>query len=956
MTPRDHQSVPQVDPVSRFLGPDAAFNGPFGVLGLPVADVSEQQVLDALHRVMERIDAHPESRTPPADEARLAAHAAAANLLDHEVRRELLRRLHADGSAGRAPDRSPAPPSTTPGPGSGRGSGRGSDRGQPPAILQADLLRCIAVAGGWNTRAMRRFFMIAHERGFSTDEALRAMTLLKRPAPIPAQPAAPQPRDRHTDREAPSGLDGTPGRDAPRAERGEVENTGMSPVAAVLLTIAVFVVLAAGGWVAWRLTLKPAPAPIPAPQVTRPPAAPPPPPPPEEPELETVGRHLDNAPAIIHELEVANDAAAIDPEAATDTFRTAIDALSTRWTAFSPVDRLAARDQIIGFIYRIAGRSDTIDRAMSAIEAGATAADPTAAPDSIRRAVWSVGMLVRLRREQNLPGSIMRRIDSTLLELGGTGLAPSASTFRAGAVAALRSIAATLSRPPLTDESRAGWAEWPGIVHAAAEGDGALEESLLINALEGLLHLRETGGAFDEVVSGIVAAMNWRPGSAARVWLIRAFDDRSIEPDDLHVVTLALATVSKAEGVDHSMVLPRGASEYDRRRLRDVYNERWQITDASDRSDTAAAFTVAAREALLHEPSPGRDDAEKLASVVRYARLNAAGESLWRAHIDTASALLDTLDDPIEAVLDSDTRTDASALFTPDTGTWAETYLSEGSHIPRRLALLDKLSAQQDRLGPMAAEVLVTEALRGSPRQVRDKAAGVAELFMDQPTIVNAVLEALPLMPRTQRNAKIVELAAGVPLPPIEAPDWPTRARRAVVERLLQLIAGRGPYARIDALAGLLDEAYGILRSGSIAGIDPTGNTPPPPAAVSAQVLYEQWAALASRRAPAGLAGYSVDEIERRRRARLAMADGLVQRFHTQQLALAEMMAQVIAAEQPGATGRIAEMLDTLRTERTLDRNVLLQIERTERFMLSLRLIRLGDRAGESETGRGGNG
>ncbi|HHN77124.1 MAG TPA: hypothetical protein ENK11_00415, partial [Phycisphaerales bacterium] len=771
MTPRDHQSVPQADPVSRFLGPDAAFNGPFGVLGLPVADVSEQQVLDALHRVMERIDAHPESRTPPADEARLAAHAAAANLLDHEVRRELLRRLHADGPAGRAP--SPAPPSTASTPAAG----------SPPTILQADLLRCIAVAGGWNTRAMRRFFMIAHERGFRTDEALWAMMLLQRPAPLATPTAPPPPSDRSADRAEPIGFGTAPKRNDRQAEAAPVENAGMSPVAAVLLTIAVFVVLAAGGWAVWTLSLKPVSPQVPTPHVTRSPAAPPPSPP-DEPEPEAVGRHLDNAPAIIHEFEVANDAAAIDPEAATDTFRTAIDALSTRWTAFSPVDRLAAREQIIGFIYRIAGRSDTIDRAMSVIEAGATAADPTADPDSIRRAVWSVGMLVRLRREQNLPGSIMRRIDSTLLELGGTGLAPSASTFRAGAVAALRSIAAALSRPPLTDESRAGWAEWPGIVHAAAEGDGALEESLLINALEGLLHQREAGGALDEVVSGIVAAMNWRPGSAARVWLIRAFDDRSIDADDLHVVTLALATVSKAEGVDHSMVLPRGASEYDRRRLRDVYNERWKIADASDRSDTAAAFTAAAREALLHEPSPGRDDAEKLASVVRYARLNAAGESLWRARIDTASVLLDTLDDPIDAVLGSDTRSDTSALFTPDTGTWAETYLAEGSHIPRRLALLDKLSARQGRLGPMEAEVLVTEALRGSPRQVRDKAAGVAELFMDQPTIVNAVLEALPLMPRTQRNAKIVELAAGVPLPTVESPDWPVRARRAVVERL----------------------------------------------------------------------------------------------------------------------------------------------------------------------------
>lgn len=947
MTPGGQQPIPQTDPVTKFLGPASSVHGPFGVLGLPVADVSEEDVLDALHRVMVKIDAHRESATPAADEARLAAHAAAANLIDDAVRHELLRRLGATP----APPAGARPPAVVP-----RPDGRPS-----PATLQADLLRCIATAGGWNVRAMQHFVKIAHERGFRTDEAIHAINMLEKPAASPpaptlasqrptppASPPRPQPPQQPVRPPEPTGPE-TAARAAPEPMREPPPSGGISPFAAVFLTIVVFVVLAASGWLAWTLTREPpppppvhssTPAPPPEPEAEAPPPAP----------IET-RRPLDSAPAIIHELEVATDAATIDPDAALDTFALAVGALSDRWTGFSPGDLLAAHDQVIGFLYRVGGRTSSIERAMQAIESGAGAILDGAfeQPRDISRAAWSVGMLVRLRREQNLPGTIMRRIDATLLRIPG-GLSPNASTFRAGAVAALRSIASVLSRPPLPDSARRAWDAWPGVARAAAGGDDALEESLLINALEGLLRLHEPGVAADEIASSIVADLNWRPGGAARVWLVRAFDDRTLDTADLHVVTLALATVSKAEGVDHSMVLPRDASEFDRRRLRDLFREKWDLAASGDQGDTVAAFAAAAREALLHRPTENRDEGEKLAAVVRIARLNAAGALAWRARNDAAAALLDTLDDPITAVLDSKTEADASSLFTPDTGTWAETYLAAKSHIPRRTELLEKLSARRGELGPMEAEVLVNEALRGSPRQVRDRAAGVAEMFIDQPTVVNAVLEALPLMPRTNRNAKIVELAAGASLPRVDAPDWAAQARRAVVERLLELIAGHGLYARLDALATLLDEAYDITRNGPPGSGVSSAGSGAPPARISAKALFKRWADLASRRPPAGLEGYSVDEIERRRQARLAMADGLVQRFHTEQLALAELMAQVIASEQPGATPRIARMLDDLRLERGRDRNILLQIERTERLMLELRLIRFGQDTG------GGNG
>ena len=90
----------------------------------------------------------------------------------------------------------------------------------------------------------------------------------------------------------------------------------------------------------------------------------------------------------------------------------------------------------------------------------------------------------------------------------------------------------------------------------------------------------------------------------------------------------------------------------------------------------------------------------------------------------------------------------------------------------------------------------------------------------------------------------------------------------------------------------------------------------------------------------------SIDEIRARRAARLSAADGLVQVFHAEQLAVAETMAQVIAGEVSGRTVPIRRVLDEMGRERACARHVLAQIEHTERAMLEMWLLRFSE--GES--------
>lgn len=911
------------DPVARFLSPGARQDGPFGVLGLPLRELDEAEIIDAVHRAMERIDAHPESRTPSADEARLAIHAAAANLLDGEVRRELLRRLRAPIDFGvDEPETRPAPP--------------------PPRVspampesrrlaLEADALRCVAGVGGWNRAAMDRFLRLAHLRGVTTEEALGAIRHLWPDEAPPAIQTTPPPAIRPP-APAPSPM-------PEPEEEPEPPPAGLSARGAAALILTVLLLMVAGASFAlWLVDSAPAvaPAPPPAPSVARVDA----PPPAEEPASKpptTGARPLDNAPAILHELEVAGGGLALDVEASIAVFERAAAAMADRWTDFTPGDLLAATDSIVTYLYRVSGQRSLSERVIASIEAGAGGLLEGRLSDGadIRRGVWSMGMLVRLRREQNLPGGVIRRIDQPLLRAPG-GLSPTASTFRAGSVAALRAMA-----PLLADADRALWEAWLISVRAATLGDEPLKQSLLLGAVESILRGPAVPRApGEDAVAVLIAELSWRPDAPARPWLLRAFDDRTLDAPDLHRLTLALATRSRADGVDASMILPASASEFTRRELRDRFRAAWGLDDKADQSETLMLFTGFAVATLEHPAREGGvDDLDRLAEIVRLARLNASASLLWRGEGEASRDLLDALDDPIEEVLAAPPPPDAAGLFESHMSTWGETYLSTDTHIPRRIELLGRLESRTDRLGPMEAEILVFESVRGSPQRVRDAASRVLERFASQPTVVNAMLEALPMMPRTERNAGLVELVSGSRLPRPDAPDWAHEARRALVERLLELIAGHGLYARLDALAALLDEAYEL-------NLDATPGSPistrPPEARTSTRASADRWGAAAANRPPAGLPGLSVDEIVRRRSARLASADGLIQEFHAEQLALGEFMALVIVAEQPDLAGRVEAMLEFHRVARDRARNVLLQIAHTERFMLALWLLRYG--------------
>jgi hypothetical protein len=211
--------------------------------------------------------------------------------------------------------------------------------------------------------------------------------------------------------------------------------------------------------------------------------------------------------------------------------------------------------------------------------------------------------------------------------------------------------------------------------------------------------------------------------------------------------------------------------------------------------------------------------------------------------------------------------------------------------------------------------------------------------------MVNAFLELLPMMPRTQSNSELVEALIMQRLPPVLHERWEVRARRGLVERLLELVAEGGDEGWIDHAAAQLARSY-------------AGRASSRPLAAEAreeggQVPVERSAALVWRRWRDGAGPYSesapmtIERIDRMRSARLELASGPVQVFAAQQVGIAELMAYTVASERPGDGRRIGLVLERMNAKRSAAPHVFGQIAAVEAAMLELWAIRLGSREDE---------
>lgn len=635
--------------------------------------------------------------------------------------------------------------------------------------------------------------------------------------------------------------------------------------------------------------------------------------------------------------------------------------MAAHWTSATFDGRSAAINALIEAVYAARDHPELCLQLVRKI-ARFDATAPLAA-DEVWPGVWAAGVLARLSSERDLPRIVVRAIDEFAADAFPDGAAPE-SSFESGAAAALATIAGMLVAgvPAGSDAAVAaaseGWKRWVEASAALRGRESVLNQQLLLGALDHLLGATPEPSINQSVFDGITiltAALSWRENDASRRWLLRAFDSKAVSTADLFAVTSAIATRSGAPGVDQTMVLHPTAQESARAALRDQFASVWGLGDTEKRDESWARWAAASREFLRAEAS-----SVPLAALVRAvvaARLNAAAWLLWSGAADRAASVLSDQDSGLTKRLEMQVGGRELQPIPRGLSAWALQYLpmqQAGGRIADRRKMLQEFAGPPNGAD---AKIIVDDACYAGNDGLRADAQNTLKRFASDASVLNALLAASPSMPATNSCSLLVAEITGVTLPPVKQEGWRVAVRRALVERLLEVVAGKADRGITDDAGEMLAEAYGMRQSGPVIGSAtgtadlPRNNTlieksiPSPEAAGSTH--RAAWLREAEGMVPSGREPVSLSRAAAARAARARMAQGRVQLFAAAQADIADLMSFVIVAERGNRAEAARGILADLAAERRGALHIYHQIESAERAMLRLWLLRLG----ETETG-----
>jgi len=931
--------VSRMDPLQRFLGLSPEERTPLALLNIRPEQCDEASIRAALSRRLDRVENHAEAGTPAADEARMALHAAAAQLLDPSVREAIL-----SGAA----------------PGAGEPEIPGAvRRTQVDALLsfRKTAIRTILLCRGWNRRSRRMLAAVAGASGLTPEqmaEALRSMTGPVVAPPIRNRPPTP-PKQRTTILESfhePAAR----GRGVPSSVILGIAGA----VAAVAIVMIVIVRLLSPDAPMQELAVAPPEEDSGAPGIVidedvEPPVV--------EPRTGGLPDRRDDAPVsaqappdpagLVRTLRRCVELAKDDPGQAAWRLEQAVSQLSGAWSLFEPRTLEAAQDAIVMFLRDAPAGGKRNARAMNAVSAGARRQGSAGRLEAheILPAVWSCGMLAELVASPGVAAPVrdfaLAGLDSAVGEFDPDG----AGGFGEGALASLRAMNRSLATFDSGEGDERAWGRWREALGAATRmvdrGDTRREIETLLAAEAIMRHgpaLARDPDAY-AAAGALLGTVEWTPESAgagatpARQALLRWFDDRTIETEDLALVTEWVVGESGAPGIGIQMTLHRDAGAEQRAALRDRYASVWGLNDDRGVDEVATRWRVLA-ERRLRRDADGGDEIGALARAAEDSRLSEAAARRWRREFSAARLILD---DPYavveEAARQRGRRSALSEAGGDRDGAWALEYLSAGASGDRKFAAVSRLELWGGSIGPIDGDVLTRAALLGSPAEVRSAAQRVVRKRAEEPAVINGLLESIGVAPRNESTRALVESVTNRVMPSARSAGWEQSARLALTEKLLEMLAGRGGLSAIDRLSAALEQSH-RNRAGESAS-----------AGDASRALWSAWRADAERFAVAPRHSWSLETIDRRRAGRVSLAVGPAQRFAAEQVSAAELMGYVVAAERPSRADEVEVVMRAMASARREASGVFGQIEATERAMLALWMIRLGETlpAGESD-------
>lgn len=665
---------------------------------------------------------------------------------------------------------------------------------------------------------------------------------------------------------------------------------------------------------------------------------------------------------VLRDMSRSGSAMNADPDAAHAEFLNVMSQMARRWPEAGSDGVLAGVNGVIDYLYRVASRQDL---AMSLIDAlahdgGLVAKGDIPTADSLPAAVWGAGMLARLSRERELGSAASRRVSDSVAQVLGASL-PANASFQNGAAAALARLGdrlipiAPMDEPATTAMQRA-WKAWIACLDAVDPPGGSINERTKLLALERIM----TDGpdptyslATADAIRQITLSLTWRSDGQARDALLRWLDLEAIATPDLNVLTTALGTQSGVEGIDVSFALSSKAGWSHRVELRDRLATLWGSAPAVSRSELVTQWSVSVRN-VLGAYTEGTSPTQRLARAARLAKLSSTAARLWIGEAVGSRDLQADLESDLEAKLQSAAVQQATYTIVKTDKAWAGRYAAAGQSITTKRELWAQLNVP---LHPVEAEMVAEDAVRGSPSQLRGAAVGVVQRFAADRSMINAMLELVPVMPATNDSTQMIQRLTGQTLPGPREPSWRPELRRVLVERLILVIAGSGEQGVADPLSEVIAHAYlASSRAGSVAKADPitdpldhgdaatsAANPMTPPADECARQLRARWEQASASAVPGGREAISAAQLSVRRAARTGLASGPIQRFHAEQIGIVELMAYVIASEQPSRAMQASEIVTAAHDKRRRANHVLEQVEIAEEAITRLWLLRFGE-------------
>lgn len=608
-----------------------------------------------------------------------------------------------------------------------------------------------------------------------------------------------------------------------------------------------------------------------------------------------------------------------------------------------------------------------------------------AAPLDIWRGAWMAGMLGNIASTKNLPPVVVDRARSQL-EIALSQNVRNDITFESAAdIWLAQRLPQLVQMLPFDDRRYDFWELWVSAQRALGSGDR--HDSAITRALRDVLvtdvDLMNSPPTLNVAARLLQIALD--SGSAiVRQRMLDLFDDEQITSRDLWVTTSLLAIGDKTRWFPDELVTPDDADMRHRWRIRDDLSQAWPMPvvatsqiEADLRPDIDVATGgqwISMVEASLTQPV-SREQRPMMEQLVKTALLVEAAVALANDGPEEAHRAMKIVEKgiaPPKKVSSAPApaasgagggtgqtqsgQTQKSRVGQPigQDGVWAAAYGELNRAADPRIESLRSLrpTAGTD-LGPIDAAVLVREAYRASPAEVRSVAQSlVMQQFRRGPNVAMALLDQFPDAPAIDANSEMIQAVTDALLSSARSSTWAAEARLALVQHVLGLVdeaAGAPVDGLMDALITSYMDRQGFLRRDTSVTSSPS--SPEEAAGLLLRTMIDQ----AELAAPSNPAPADLPNLQRRHNTRMALAEGPIQGFVAQQLAILDVTVYLLTAEQPRTRDRALQIMRDHGNARSRMTNVLEQAIDVERTILEIWRLRLGfDTQMEEATAGGG--